>query len=299
MSPKMHAEEIETDSALVRRLLVAQFPQWAGLPIERVPSAGTDHAMYRLGAELVARLPRIGWAVDNVAHEQTWLPRLAPQLPVAIPAPVGLGVPGEGYPYPWSVYRWIKGDNPEVGQIEDPETLTRDLAAFIMALQRIDPVGAPAAGRGRPLATRDAPMRVAIAASEGLVDTAAVTTLWEAALRVPGWQGAHVWLHGDLAPGNLLLSEGRLNAILDFSGVGVGDPAADLPVAWNLLPREAWPLFRELLGVDDATWARGRGWALSIAMIQLPYYQHTNPPLAASARRVIAQVLEDQRAGPA
>ncbi|HRF50996.1 MAG TPA: aminoglycoside phosphotransferase family protein [Anaerolineales bacterium] len=297
MSRKMHADEIETDAALVRRLLVAQFPKWAGLPIERVPSAGTDNAMYRLGAELVARLPRIGWAVDNVAHEQAWLPRLAPQLPVAIPAPVGLGLPGEGYPYPWSIYRWIEGDNPEVGQIEDPETLTRDLAAFIMALQRVDPVGAPAAGRGRPLATRDTPMRAAIAASEGLIDTTAVTTLWEAALRVPEWQGPAVWLHGDLAPGNLLLVEDRLSAVIDFSGVGVGDPAADLPVAWNLLPRETWPLFRALLGVDDATWARGRGWALSIAMIQLPYYQHTNPPLAASARYVIGQVLEDQRAG--
>lgn len=297
MSPKMHAEEVETDVALVRRLLVAQFPQWAELPIERVPSAGTDNAMYRLGADLVTRLPRIGWAVDNVAHEQAWLPRLAPQLPVAIPAPVGLGVPGEGYPYPWSIYRWIEGDNPEVGQIEDPETLTRDLAAFIVALQRVDPVGAPAAGRGRPLATRDTPMRAAIAASEGLIDTAAVTTLWEAALRVPEWQGPAVWLHGDLAPGNLLLVEDRLSAVIDFSGVGVGDPAADLPVAWNLLPRETWPLFRALLGVDDATWARGRGWALSIAMIQLPYYQHTNPPLAASARYVIGQVLEDQRAG--
>jgi aminoglycoside phosphotransferase (APT) family kinase protein len=291
---KMHADEVETDVSLVRRLLAGQFPHWADLPIAPVKSAGTDNALYRLGDDMAVRLPRIHWATGQVDKEQRWLPRLAPLLPVAIPVPLGRGEPAEGYPWSWSVYGWLEGENPNVDRLADPQRLAMDLAAFIAALQRLDLTDGPQAGRGVPLARRDADTRTAIEALRGTVDTDAVTAVWEAALRAPEWTGAPVWLHSDLAPGNLLIVDGRLSGVIDFAGVGVGDPAGDLPVAWNLLPAEARSLFRVAMGVDDATWERGRGWALSIALIQLPYYRDTNPVLAAGARHTIAEALADR-----
>jgi aminoglycoside phosphotransferase (APT) family kinase protein len=290
---KMHADEVDTDVSLVRRLLAAQFPQWADLPIEPVPSAGTDNAIYRLGDDMAVRLPRIQWAAGQPDKEHRWLPRLAPLLPVLIPVQLAKGIPAEGYPWTWSVQRWLGGENPTVDRIADPDALASDLAQFVEALHRIDPTGGPPAGRGVPLAMRDDPTRTAIAALEGMVDTDATTAAWDAALQTPVWSGPSVWVHGDLAPGNLLLQGGRLAAVIDFAGVGVGDPACDLMVAWNLLPADARKVFRADLGVDDATWGRGRGWALSVALIQLPYYRETNPALAAGARHVLREVLAD------
>jgi aminoglycoside phosphotransferase (APT) family kinase protein len=290
---KMHAGEVDTDVSLVRRLLAAQFPQWADLPIEPVPSAGTDNALFRLGADMVVRLPRIDWAAGGVTKDFRWLPELAPLLPVAIPLPLAQGTPAEGYPWEWGVYPWLAGENPTVDGIVDPDSLARDVAQFVDALHHVDLAGGPPAVRGVPLAMRDDATRTAIVALEGMIDTEATTAAWEAALRTPPWSGPPVWVHGDLAPGNLLLEGGKLTAVIDWSGVGVGEPACDLIVAWNLLPADARPVFRTALGVDGATWDRGRGWALSVALIQLPYYKDTNPALAANARHVIREVLAE------
>jgi aminoglycoside phosphotransferase (APT) family kinase protein len=239
------------------------------------------------------RLPRIGWATGQVDREQRWLPRLAPLLPVAIPVVLGKGEPGEGYPWHWSVHRWLNGENPAVDGVTDTGSLATELAQFVAALHGIDPTGGPPAGRGVPLDDRAEPTRTAVEALRGMVDTAAATAAWDVALQAPAWPGPPVWIHGDLLPGNLLIVDGRLSAVIDFGGVGVGDPACDLIVAWNLLPAETRDVFRAALEVDDATWARGRGWALSIALIQLPYYHRTNPVLAAGARHTIAAVLAD------
>lgn len=294
---KMHADELHTDVGLVRRLLAAQFPEWAALSIEPVPSSGTDNALYRLGNDMVVRLPRIHWAVAGLDKEVEWLPRLAPLLPVNVPVPLGKGEPAEGYPWHWGVYRWLEGENPTVDRIADPDSLARELAQFVDTLHRIDLTGGPSATRGVPLAMRDDPTRTAIAALQGTIDTDATTAAWDVALRTPAWSCPPVWVHGDLAPGNLLLQGGRLTAVIDFAGLGLGDPACDLIVAWNLLPADARRLFRDELGVDDATWDRGRGWALSVALIQLPYYRDTNPALAANARHVIREVLADYDGG--
>lgn len=290
---RMHADEVETDACLVRTLIAAQFPQWRDLTVEPVESAGTDNAMYRLGTDLVVRLPRLAGAAANVDAEQRWLPRLAPLLPVDVPVPLGQGSPGEGYPWDWSVCRWLDGTNPDVTQLADPGLLARDLAAFITALRRIDPADGPAASRGVPLARRDRPTRAALGQLHGIIDTDAATMIWQDALRLPQPSVPAVWVHGDLSPGNVLLTDGRLSAVIDFGGVGVGDPTVDLIVAWNLLPASARTDFRQLLQVDDVTWERGRGWALSISLIQLPYYRETNPVLAASSRHVISEVLAD------
>jgi aminoglycoside phosphotransferase (APT) family kinase protein len=292
----MHADEIDLDARLVARLVAEQFPHWAGLPVEPVPSSGTDNAMYRLGADLAVRLPRIPGAAGDVELEQRWLPRLGPQLPVAVPEPLGVGTPAESYPWPWSVYRWLDGENPDVENLTDPGQLAIDLAGFIAALQRIDPAGAPRSGRGVPLRHRDPATREAIAAlrtTTEAIDLDAVTDIWDETLNTPPWTCPALWLHSDLSPGNILLTAGRLSAVIDFAGVGIGDPACDLMIAWNLLPAATRPAFRAALDVDDATWRRGRGWALSVALIQLPYYRTTNPALAVSSRHVISEVLAE------
>lgn len=293
---RMHVGEVETDIELVRRLLAAQFPAWAALPLAPVASAGTDNALYRLGDDMAVRLPRIGWAVGQVETELRWLPRLAPHVPLAIPAPLAMGDPGEGYPWHWGVYRWLEGENATLERMSDPKAAAVTLAGFISALQRVDPAGGPQpgpnnSGRGVPLADRDEGTRAAIASLAGMIDTEAVTAAWEAALRAPAWDGPLVWIHGDLQSGNLLAQRGRLSAVIDWGCMGVGDPASDLMPAWNLFTAETRAVFREAMAVDDATWARGRGWALSCGLIALPYYRASNPVLAGIARHAIGEVL--------
>lgn len=290
---RMHADEVDVDADLVRGLLASCFPHWAGLPITRVASAGTDNAMFRLGADLVVRLPRIPGAADGIAREQRWPPKLAPHLPVAVPEVVGVGEPTEDYPWPWSVCRWLTGRNPDVDSLAEPEDLAIDLAEFICALRAVDPGGGPSLSRSGPLANRDEVTVAAIEASRGLVDDADIDTLlgmWAEAVTIPGATPA-AWAHGDLSPGNVLVDQGRLRAVIDFGSVGVGDPTVDLIVAWNLLPAAARPILRAALDVDDATWARGLGWALSIAAVQLPYYHRTNRALAANSRHVLAEIV--------
>lgn len=285
---RMHADETHIDTALVRRLVAAQFPRWADLPVAPVPSSGTDNAMYRLGDDLAVRLPRIPGAAKDVALEHRWIPFVAPHLPVTVPEPVVRGEPAEDYPHPWSVCRWLPGANPSTGD----ETLAADLATFVTALREVPTVDdAPAAGRGCPLANRDEPTRAALAASTSLVDVPALTRMWDEALRLPEWQGDPTWMHGDLSPGNVLVQDGRLTAVIDWSIAGVGDPSVDQIVAWNLLTAAGRRAFRAALAPDDETWLRGRAWALSISIIQLPYYLETNPQLAANSRHVLKEVL--------
>lgn len=293
MHPGMHP----IDDDLVRRLIAGQFPQWAGLPVERWPSGGTVNAMYRLGDDMVVRLPLVRGGAEAVSMEQGWLPRLAPYLPTRIPEVLGAGEPAQGYLWPWSVYRWLAGEHPEAGVLSEPVLLAEDLAAFVAAMRSITLPGAPKAHRGGPVASLDAETQVAIMELRGIlqedVDCDAVTAVWEEALRAPGWDGPPVWLHADLMPGNLLIDGARLASVIDFGCAGLGDPACDLFPAWNLLPADARKIFREALAVDDATWIRGRGRTLSQALIALPYYRRTNPAMAHNARHVIRAVLDE------
>lgn len=291
---KMHANEVHTDASLVECLLAAQFPQWANLPIEPVASAGTDNALYRLGDDMAVRLPRVDWAVKQVDKEHQWMPKLAPFLPLAIPDPLTKGNPGEGYPWPWSVYRWLEGENATIDHIADPRQAAIDLAQFITALQQIDTTDAPPPGyRGKPLILRDKQTRRAIAALHGMIAADAATAVWETALQAPEWNRAPVWFHGDMLPGNLLFERGRLSAVIDFGMLAVGDPACDLMIAWGLFSGESRDMFHKALGVDDATWKRGRGWALSQAVIFIPYYLNTNPIGVGYARHTIEEILSD------
>jgi aminoglycoside phosphotransferase (APT) family kinase protein len=296
---KMHPDEVDTGVSLVRRLLAGQLPQWASLPLQPVRFAGTDNAMYRLGDDMALRLPRRERTNARLEKERRWLPRLAPLVPLAIPVPLAAGKPAEGYPFEWSIYHWLQGEAATESPIEDLGQAAADLAGFIRALQRVDSAGGPKPGehnffRGVPLAQRDDGTRESIRALEGLVDTEAVTAAWDAALGAPEWTRLPVWIHGDLDLRNLLVENGRLCAVIDFGGLGVGDPACDVMVAWKVLSADAREVFRRALAVDDATWARGRGWALSQALIALSYYTlETNPVLVREARRWMGEVLSD------
>ncbi|MDG4823676.1 aminoglycoside phosphotransferase family protein [Asanoa sp. WMMD1127] len=290
----MHPGEFPITAELVGRLVAGQFPQWAGRPLRRVPSAGTVNALFRLGDDLVVRLPRVDWSLGDIETEARWLPRLAPRLPVAIPEQVAAGGPAEGYPWPWAVYRWLPGTVPVEDKLADPLGLAADLAAFVTAMRAVDLPDAPAAYRGGGHSALDDAVRPALAGLGGVLDAetlAAATEAWDADLAVPDYTGPPVWLHADLMPGNLLVDDrGRLTAVIDFATLGVGDPSADLIVAWNLLTAEARETFRAALDVDETTWRRGRGRALAIAVIALVYYHRTNPVFADNARYVIREV---------
>ncbi|KPL90373.1 aminoglycoside phosphotransferase family protein [Herpetosiphon geysericola] len=290
----MHANEFPIDQVLVQALITSQFPEWDDLPLHKVESAGTDNALYRLGETMVVRLPRIAWTIDQIASDFRWLLWLQPQLPLQIPQPLAQGQPSAAYPWQWGVYGWLAGENAVTATPKNPHV---SLSQFLHALQRIDsqhgPVPASPTARGVPLIQRDAATRAALAEAQNLVDAELVLAVWEHAIHIEPWQHAPVWIHGDLHAGNLLVVDAQISAVIDFGALAIGDPACDLLPAWNLFDRQMRLAFRTAMNIDQATWLRGRGWALSVALIALPYYQHSNPFLANMARYSIQQVLDD------
>ena len=292
----MHADELMIDAALVTRLIAQQFPRWAELR-----SSESNRRGPTTRSTVWAPTWRFGClgscsSGDVPAEEFRWLPTLAPHLPLAIPEPIALGEPAEGYPCQWLISRWLDGQNATLERIADPTQAAGDLAGFISALQAVDPTGGPAPdGRGGPLAPRDEWTRDSIAALADEIDVDLVTTAWETALEAPEWSDPPVWIHGDLDARNMLVQHGRLSGVLDFATMAVGDPASDVMVAWKMLPAEHRNTFRAALAVDDATWARARGWVLSQALMVLSYYtMETNPTLVLESRRWMREVLTDR-----
>jgi aminoglycoside phosphotransferase (APT) family kinase protein len=291
----MHDDELEIDVGLVRRLLASQYPHWSQLPLTPVEPTGTDNAIYRLGDSMAVRLPRIGWAADQPLKEHTLLPRLGPHLSLAVPTPLALGDPTDGYPWNWSVCSWLEGEPAAADRLGDPATTARDLARFIRELQAVDASdGPPPEGRGGPLAERDEACRHAIARRADTFDAVKLGSEWDDALTAPVWSDPPVWLHGDLDARNLLVTEGRLSGVLDWASAAVGDPAADVMVAWKMLDRRAREGFRAQLEIDDPTWRRARGWVLSQAVMILAYYTlETNAVLVREAERWLSELFGD------
>ncbi|MFI5932550.1 aminoglycoside phosphotransferase family protein [Actinoplanes sp. NPDC051494] len=287
----MHAGQVDLTPDAVTALVAAQFPAWASLPVHPVASTGTVNALFRLGDDLVLRFPLLPEGPDDLRREQDHARLLAPHVPSRVPEPLALGEPGPGYPGWWAAYRWIPGR-----PATPADDVATDLAAFVLALQAMDTEGGAWNGRSRggPLHTRDEDVRGALAGSTHLTDTAGLATIWADCLAADVHDGPDVWLHADLMPGNLLIHEGRLAAVIDLGAVCLGDPAVDLMPAWNLLPAAARATYRKALGTDDATWRRGRGWALSQAITALPYYVDTNPAMAETARHTLTVLLDDQ-----
>jgi aminoglycoside phosphotransferase (APT) family kinase protein len=288
---KMHDGEAGIDAGLVRRLVAVQFPRLAGLPVSAVRPTGTVNAIYRIGDDLCARLPRLQEYAADLVDELRWLPWLAPRLPLRVPEPVAVGRPASGYPFPWAIYQWIEGQPYADELVGDERQAARDLARFVAGLRRIGPAaGAPRAGR-RPLRELDATTRTAIDSLRTAIDRDAATAAWERALRAPAWHGTPVWIHTDLLRSNLLVAGGRLSAVIDFGAAGIGDPAADVIAAWSVFGRAGREAFRAALGVDDGTWNRARGFALHQAVLIIPYYAETNPAFAAAAKRTVREIL--------
>lgn len=294
---RMHADEVDIDLDLARRLIAGQFPEWASMPLAEVSPRGTDNALFRLGADMVVRLPRRERTRLTLLNERRWLGAVARSLPLTVPVPLAEGLPAASYPFEWSVYSWLEGEQATADRIRDPMEAAGDLADFLSALEQVDASDGPLPGdqnffRGAPLAIRDAPTREAIAALGSAVDDASAMAHWDAALSASAWANPPVWIHGDLDSRNLLARDGRLTGVVDWGALAVGDPACDVMVAWKMLPARARTVFRTRLGVDEATWVRARGWVVSQAVIALAYYtEDTNPTLVGEARRWLAEAL--------
>jgi aminoglycoside phosphotransferase (APT) family kinase protein len=291
----MHADEVDIDADLVRRLVAEQFPTLTDLPVRAVRSTGTVNAIFRLGDDLYARLPRVqSWASD-LDKEWQWLPRLAPHLSLGIPETFAKGTPARGYPFPWAIYRWIDGQPYTDELVGDERQAAEDLAQFVRGLRGIGAAaGAPRGGR-KPLRELDTVTRATIEAARDEIDSDATTSAWDRALEAPAWAGTPVWIHTDLLRPNLLVRDGRICAVIDFGGVGIGDPAADVIAAWAVFGPTGREVFRRALDVDDGTWNRARGFALHQAVLIIPYYAETNPAFVTQAKRTLEQVLADER----
>lgn len=295
----MTSASVEIDASLVRRLVAAQFPAWAHLAIRPVQPGGWDNRMFRLGEYLSVRLPSTEDYAAQVDKEHRWLPKLASALPLPIPTPLAKGIPTNEYPWHWSVYQWLEGEIATIDRIVDTREFAATLAHFLACLQRVDPSGGPAPGphnfyRAGPLATYDAETRRVIAAMSGAIDRTIATATWDAALSAT-WDTSPVWLHGDVQATNLLVTAGRLSAVIDFGCSGVGDPACDLTIAWTLFSGESRNAFRTALTLDSATWARARGWALWKALIALAAPVGAYAAEAVNARYVVDEVLAEHR----
>jgi aminoglycoside phosphotransferase (APT) family kinase protein len=291
----MPAADVEVSADLVRRLLADQHPDLARLPVEFLAN-GWDNELYRVGAGLVARLPRRALGAQIITNEQRWLPGLAARLPLPIPSPERTGVPACGYPYSWSVVPYLPGVPAAQASSFDPAAAAAAIGGFLGALHVPAPVDAPANPfRGVPLAARAGNFAANLALIGGQVDQDAVLRAWVAALTAPGYDGPPVWLHGDLHPANILVNDGQVSGVIDFGDITAGDPASDLSVAWMLLPLSChaifWSAYQAADGrADDAVRARARGWALNLAVVFLAHSED-NPVLRQVGRRTLSTVL--------
>lgn len=295
----MHDGQVELSLGDVASLVAREFPDWRALPIAAVPSGGTVNALYRVGPDAMVRFPLVpGDGLETrteLLAEQSWVRHVADHVPVDVPEPLGLGRPGPEYAGYWTAYRWLVGEPANVERSAEHPTLATELADFINALHGLDTGGRRWAGSGRggPLSTRDNSVRDALARSDDLVDVGAVAAVWNRCLGADGGARDEAWIHSDLMPGNLLLQGGRLTAVIDWGAGAVGDRAVDLMPAWNLFDRVSRAAFRTALDVDDATWERGRGWAIVQAIVALPYYVGSNQSMVDNAHRTLTAVLQD------
>ncbi|MFC7546635.1 aminoglycoside phosphotransferase family protein [Plantactinospora sp. GCM10030261] len=296
----LHEDEVAVDPATIRALVEAQCPQWAGLPLSPA-GAGTDNTMYRLGDQLLVRLPRTAEKARSLRKEQRWLPRLAPLLTHQIPAPVHAGTPAAAFPLPWSIYRWIDGDEAGPGTVQDWTTFGADLAAFVRALHDVDLMGATRAGdlsgyRGGSLRDCDGWISRCFADCRRTVatelDIESLHRFWRAGIALPDPSAPHAWLHSDLKPTNLLVRDGTLEAVIDFGGLSVGFPDAEHAAVWDLPPQARhgyWSVTR----LDEATWTRARAWAVAVGVSGISYYWHTYPAFVAECRARLRGILDD------
>lgn len=298
----MHADAFHIDDQIVKTLIKEQFPDQSALVLRRLQSNGSDNTIYRLGADMCVRLPITPRASEMLTKEIECIPKL-PSLPLQIPMPLFAGKPVSDYQSPWAIYRWVDGEAVSDHPIQDELDAAEKLATFVGVLRRADVSDAPLYGkhnnfRGCPLRQRHEPTVAAIENVSDLYSVSDLQSVWEHSLNVKEWPHAPVWVHGDIHAANLLSREGKLAAVIDFGLMGAGDPAVDLIVNWSLLGASARSHFRSVLDIDQNTWLRGRGWALSTALIALAYYRDKHRYLSEMSNRVIREVLTDANFPP-
>lgn len=297
---KLAGGKFDVDVPLVERLVASQFPQWAGLPVQPVANDGWDNWTFHLGDRLKVRLPSAMGYAEQTAKEALWLPRLAPHLPVSVPVPMAVGEPAFGYPWHWSVYGWLDGATATAANVTDRVAFARDVAGFIKALQSVDARGGPPPGRHNflrgalPMQAYGEEARRSVDALRGEIDVAGAHAVLDTALAAEADTGPPVWVHGDIAAGNLLVRNGRLSAVIDFGCIAVGDPSCDLVLAWLFLDGESRDAFRHAIGADAAMWARARAWALWKAA--LVYRQGPGNAAEFHPHQVIDAVVREHRA---
>ncbi|MBS0651634.1 MAG: aminoglycoside phosphotransferase family protein [Verrucomicrobia bacterium] len=293
----MEVNPLRIDAGLVRSLVAAQFPQWKELPVQPVALSGWDNRTFHLGDQMLVRLPSAKEYAFQVEKEHRWLPKLAPQLPLPIPVPLAMGEPAMGYPWKWSVYRWLEGETAATAPIDDLKKFAADLADFLNALQKIDPEGGPLPGpenfyRGGQIKVYEPEMLQALVLLKNRIDVEAARGVWEKALATT-WSRPPVWIHGDVSGGNLLVQKGELRGVIDFGQVAIGDPACDLSMAWTMFSGESREAFRSKLCLDEGTWMRGRAWTLWKAMIIAAGLVGANAAESKQCWRIIGEVLAD------
>ena len=290
---RLHDDQFHIDEELVARLLAGQHPMLADLPISRVESTGTVNALFRIGDDLCARLPLLERWAKSLRNEVRWLPWLGERISLRIPEPLFGGEPVAWYPFQWAVFRWIDGATYADALVDDEREAARTLATFVNELSSIEIArDAPMGGRD-PLRALDVGTREAIRASNGVIDRDGAMAAWDRALLAPAWDGRPSWIHCDLLRPNLLVDGGRLTAVIDFGGVGIGDPATDVIAAWAVFGPAGRAAYRASLDVDDGTWERARGIALHQAALIIPYYAQTNPGFVSLAKRTVEEILAD------
>ena len=284
--------DIEVDEVLVRSLLTEQHPDLAGLPVTPL-AAGWDNVSWRLGDDLVVRVPRRAMAVPLLRNEQRWLPVVAPRLPLPVPVPVRTGRPTATYPWAWSIVPWLDGTPADQADLADGRSAAVQLAAFLRALHEPAPGGAPRNPyRSIPLGDRQPTLEARLEELATQVDDGAAWAVWKQAVDAPPWAGPAMWLHGDLHPGNVLVHEAELAAVLDFGDMCAGDPAVDVAACWLLLPAPATITFAEEYDLDDDTAKRSRGWALLFALMSMAGFVDARPSFVAAGRAALDRILE-------
>ncbi|SMC91735.1 aminoglycoside phosphotransferase family protein [Rhizobium sp. RU36D] len=293
----MADDRLDISTPLVRALIADQFPQWVDLHIAPLVPGGWNNRSFRLGEAMSVRMPSAERYAAQVEKEQTTLPKLAPHLPLPITKAIAMGKPGRGYPFPFGIYGWIEGETAKRDRIHDMGRFALDLAQFLNALRAINasdgiPAGAHNFFRGGDLAVYEAEARAALALLGEHLDQNLLTEILDLALS-SRWQHPPVWVHGDIAWGNLLVRDGQLAAVIDFGSCGTGDPACDLAIAWTLFDGESRAVFRKALGLEADVWQRARGWTLWKALIVLAQEQDKTSAVAAEQREVIQALAED------
>jgi len=291
----MHENELDISTKMVDHLIKQQCPQYNTLSLKRIPSSSTVHALYQLGQQFVVRLPRIQ-ATQGIEKEWAWLKHLSPHLDISISEPIFRGNPSEFYPWPWLISHYYPGITPSFEKQNEHSWLAIALADFLNQFHKIPLIeDAPQSRRGVPLKDLDKQTRQEIVSIGDEFDTTKLVKLWQTFSNLSTWEHEPVWVHGDMLPGNILVNHQMISAVIDFSDVGTGDPACDLIIAWALFNKHSRAIFKKhLQNIDENTWLRGKGWALSIAAIMLPYYKNSNPDFAELARRILTQINEPE-----